>query len=83
MVSIELGMIGAPCSAQTENRNRPAKLRQIPILPPDHDEFGSNRSKLIVIDSNNLERDSREKPAPLFRIPLQALAIQIKAKAKL
>src|SRR5262249_23494822 len=36
----------------------------------DHDEFGSNRSKLInVIDSNFLARDSREKPVSTFSHP--------------
>jgi hypothetical protein len=26
---------------------------------PDHDDFGLNQSKIIVMDSSNLERDSR------------------------
>src|SRR5690242_712928 len=36
----------------------------------DHDEFGSNRSKLMnVIDSNIIARDSREKPVSTFSHP--------------
>src|SRR5262249_59062557 len=39
----------------------------------DHDEFGSNRSKLInVIDSNILARDSCEKPVSTFSHPALA-----------
>jgi hypothetical protein len=46
------------------------------------DEFGLSQSKLMildighirclinVIDSKSLERDSSEKPDPLFRVPL-------------
>ncbi len=40
----------------------------------DHDDFGSNRSKVIVIGSNKLERDSHEKPVSTFSHP--ALAVQ-------
>ncbi len=37
----------------------------------DHDDFGSNRSKVInVIDSNSLEWDAGEKVLTLFLIPL-------------
>jgi len=37
----------------------------------DHDDFGSNRSKIMnVIDSNSLERDAGEKVRTLFLIPL-------------
>ena len=37
----------------------------------DHDDFGSNRSKIMnVIDSNSLERDAGEKVLALFLIPL-------------
>jgi predicted kinase len=35
----------------------------------DHDGFGSNRSKTIVIDSNRLERDAGGKPVPTFPHP--------------
>jgi predicted RNase H-like nuclease len=35
----------------------------------DHDEFGSNRSKFIVIGFNNLERDLSEKPVATFSHP--------------
>jgi heme exporter protein A len=39
----------------------------------DHDGFGSTRSKTMnVIDSNNLERDSSEKPASTFSHPARA-----------
>ena len=37
---------------------------------PDHDDFGSNRSKVMnVIDSNSLARDAGEKVLTLFLIP--------------
>jgi hypothetical protein len=37
----------------------------------DHDDFGSNRSKIMnVIDSNSLERDAGGKVRTLFLIPL-------------
>ena len=46
----------------------------------DHDEFGSNRSKLInVIDSNIIARDSREKPVSTFS---HAALEQIPSKLK-
>ncbi|MBN8958165.1 MAG: hypothetical protein J0H17_16600, partial [Rhizobiales bacterium] len=35
----------------------------------DHDDFGSNRSKVIVIDSNILERDAGGKPLHTFPHP--------------
>ncbi len=36
--------------------------------PLDHDDFGSNRSKIInVIDSNRIEHDVVRKPVPTFR----------------
>jgi membrane-associated phospholipid phosphatase len=39
----------------------------------DHDDFGSNRSKIMnMIDSNNLERDFSEKPASTFSHPALA-----------
>ncbi len=41
---------------------------------PDHDDFGSHRSKIInVIDSHSLERDLREKPVSTFSHPALAL----------
>jgi len=48
----------------------PAAAEKITASPQDHDEFGSNRSKLInVIDANILARDSREKPVTTFSHP--------------
>ena len=48
-----------------------------PADPPlDHDEFGSNRPKLMnVIDSLGLARDSREKPVSTFSHPALALPV--------
>ena len=47
----------------------------------DHDEFGSNRSKLInVIDSNTIARDSREKPVSAFSHPALATVDQLSGK---
>jgi hypothetical protein len=44
----------------------------------DHDDFGSNRSKIMnVIDSNILERDAGGKPLHTF--PHPALALYINA----
>ncbi len=41
--------------------------------PLDHDDFGSNRSKIMnVIDSNNLERDAGGKPLRTFPHPALA-----------
>src|SRR5262249_25598222 len=54
---------------------RPRHTRGCPAVSAgaarlDHDEFGSNRSKLInVINSNILARDSREKPVSTFSHP--------------
>jgi hypothetical protein len=36
----------------------------------DHDDFGLNQSKIIVIDSKDLERDADAKPPTLLLIPL-------------
>ena len=45
--------------------------------PLDHDDFGSNRSKVMnVIDSKSLERDAGEKPVPTFSHPALALVFQ-------
>src|SRR5262249_20335166 len=50
----------------------------------DHDEFGSNRSKLInVIDSNILARDSCEKPVSTFSHPALAWHSRIAATGAL
>jgi MFS family permease len=38
-------------------------------VPQDHDDFGSSRSKIIVIDSKKLERDAGGKPVPTFPHP--------------
>ncbi|MGB8277772.1 MAG: hypothetical protein WCF20_07565 [Methylovirgula sp.] len=35
----------------------------------DHDDFGLKQSKVIVIDSYNLERDASGKPVPSFPHP--------------
>jgi hypothetical protein len=40
-------------------------------IPLDHDDFGSNQSKIMtVIDSNILERDAGGNRYTLFLIPL-------------
>jgi 23S rRNA (uracil1939-C5)-methyltransferase len=45
-------------------------LRRAGLSPLDHDDFGSNRSKIInLIDSQYSERDLREKPTPTFSHP--------------
>ena len=45
-------------------------------LVKDHDDFGSNRSKIIkVIDSQSLERDFLRKPLRTFRYHALALAL--------
>jgi hypothetical protein len=36
----------------------------------DHDDFGLNQSKIIVIDSKSLERDAGGKPVSLLLNPL-------------
>jgi hypothetical protein len=35
----------------------------------DHDDFGLNQSKIIVIDSKSLERDAGGKPVSTFPHP--------------
>jgi hypothetical protein len=35
----------------------------------DHDDFGLNQSKIIVIDSKSLERDAGGKPVSPFAQP--------------
>ena len=53
------GSRGALAHRAAENLSEPIVL--------DHDDFGSNRSKVInVINSNKSERDSREKPVSTF-----------------
>jgi hypothetical protein len=45
--------------------------------PLDHDDFGSNRSKIMsVIDSNILERDAGGKPLHTFPHPALADAFR-------
>jgi hypothetical protein len=42
----------------------------VPLNALDHDDFGSNRSKIMnVIDSNILERDAGGKPLHTFPHP--------------
>jgi hypothetical protein len=61
------------------NRLRRAKSvrrRQPWTATPDHDDLGLNQSKIIVIDSNKLERDAGGKPVPTF--PHRALSFKIR-----
>jgi hypothetical protein len=52
-------------------RLRESAAEALSPLPLDHDDFGSNRSKIMnVIDSKSLERDAGEKVRTLFLIPL-------------
>ncbi len=37
-------------------------------LTQDHDDFGLNQSKIIVIDSNKLERDTQISPRNLRKL---------------
>ncbi|QIG49669.1 aminopeptidase N [Nordella sp. HKS 07] len=67
-----LKFVLAPEATQVTSRLsfRPNAAAQQKGGPLDHDEFGLNQSKLInVIDSNNLARDSREKPVSAFSHP--------------
>ena len=65
--------IRAKRAAPLQNQRR-ACVRHARLLPLDHDDFGSNRSKIMnVIDSNNLERDAGGKAPTLFLIPLSKL----------
>ena len=55
----------AICSAILRAAGHDGQLRD---WPSDHDDFGSNRSKIInVIDSNKLEHDVVRKPLRTFR----------------
>jgi len=42
------------------------------IVPQDHDDLGSNRSKIVVIDSKGSERDAGGKPVSTFPHPALA-----------
>jgi hypothetical protein len=49
---------------------RSARLKDAGTVGPDHDDFGSNRSKVMnVIDSDILERDAGGKPLHAFPHP--------------
>jgi len=56
-------------------KNYDAALAATKTATKDHDDLGSDRSKVVyVIDSRNSERDAGGKPAPTF--PRPALALQ-------
>jgi putative spermidine/putrescine transport system substrate-binding protein len=62
-----------PIETRRIRRWNEVSLHSGPVARPDHDEFGSNRSKFInVIDSHMLARDTREKPASTFSHPALA-----------
>ncbi len=64
-----------PCRRrqQTESRVRGARTAHVGPARLDHDDPGSNRSRIMnVIDSNILERDAGGKP--LYTFPHPALA---------
>ncbi|MGP0060136.1 MAG: hypothetical protein ACLPID_12705 [Beijerinckiaceae bacterium] len=94
--ALEFTTFGVGCHASQGRRLRPIEPACMPIFPSmlplgqwrrhfisllDHDDFGLNQSKIIVIDSKGLERDmqisSRNlrkldcagKPVPTFPHP--------------
>ncbi|MDR3407088.1 MAG: hypothetical protein P4L68_01155, partial [Methylovirgula sp.] len=64
----EARQFSATLPAKAEGVERLVASEEAPALPAlDHDDFGSNRSKIMnVIDSKNSKRDFSEKPESTF-----------------